>query len=62
MNPCWFPGKKNPETGSTCSGKETFANIKDTSKMPDDTLIKLYYGALGLLGLYILMKLVTKKN
>ena len=66
MNACWFPDGKNPETGQNCS--ETFQNIdgdkqkKKTANMPDDLLIQLFYGSMGLLGLYILMKLVTKKQ
>ena len=34
----------------------------DYSKMPDNVLIKIYYSALGLLGLYILMRLMMKKK
>ncbi len=59
MNACWFPDGKNPITGEKC--KESFASYKKKDKMPDDTLIQLYYGSLGLLGLYLLMKIVTKK-
>ena len=35
---------------------------EDYSKMPDDTLIKIYYSMLGLLGIYILLKLMMKKK
>lgn len=35
---------------------------KDYSKIPDDILIKIYYSSLGLLGLYIFLKLLEKKN
>jgi hypothetical protein len=37
-------------------------NKKDKSVMPDDEIVKLYYGALGLLGLYIFIKLFIKKQ
>jgi hypothetical protein len=35
---------------------------KDKSAMPDDEMVKLYYGALGLLGLYIFIKLFIRKQ
>ena len=62
MNACWFPDGKNPISGQTC--KESFSNYNNMDKkgkMPDDLLIQLYYGSLGLLGLYLLMRMVTKK-
>ena len=62
MNACWFPDGKNPISGQTC--KESFSNYNNMDKkgkMPDDILIQLYYGSLGLLGLYLLMRMVTKK-
>jgi len=37
-------------------------NKKNYSKMPDDIYIKIYYSALGLLGLYILMRLFKKNK
>ena len=62
MDPCWFTDKRNPITGKTCI--EAFGNINnvDKSKMPDSLLIKVYYSALGLLGLYILMKMFERKE
>ena len=68
MNACWFPDGKNPETGNTCvmegfqNGPNTKQKKKVSTKMQDDLLIQLFYGSLGLLGLYILMKIVTKRN
>jgi hypothetical protein len=62
MNACWFPDGKNPISGQKCS--ESFSNynkMDKRDKMPDDFLIQLYYGSLGLLGLYLLMRIVTKK-
>jgi hypothetical protein len=35
---------------------------RDYSKMPDDTILKIYYSSLGLLGLYILLKLFERKR
>jgi len=67
MNPCWFPKKsgsrKNPVSGVKCS--ESFANLRpkvDYSKMPDNTFVKVYYSILGLLGLYLLLKLFDNKK
>jgi len=34
----------------------------NNSSMPDDGMVKLYYSALGLLGLYILIKMFKKKK
>ncbi len=67
MNACWFPDGKNPQTGQVCretfqGGRTTTQKKKKTANMPDDLLIQLFYGSLGLLGLYILMRIVTKKN
>lgn len=59
MNACWFSNGKNPITGENC--RESFATYKKRDQMPDDLLIQLYYGSLGLLGLYLLMRIVTKK-
>ena len=59
IDACLFPNGKNPITGKTC--KEAFNNADEFSgDMPDDTLIQVYYSALGLVGLYILFKLYEK--
>ena len=60
MNACWFPNKINPLTEATC--KESFSNIDNSSDMPDDVFAKTYLFALGILGFYIIMKIVTKKQ
>ena len=61
MPACWFPNGANPVTGATCN--EVFTNMNgNNGKMPDDRLVKIYYSALGLLGLYILFKLFEKKK
>lgn len=59
MNPCWFPERKNPISNESC--KEAFTNIQNTTNNKGDYFIKIYYSALGLLGLYIFMKLYLKK-
>jgi hypothetical protein len=38
------------------------ADATDYSKMPNDTGIQIYYSMLGLLGLYILLRLTLKKK
>ena len=35
---------------------------EDKSVMPDDEMVKLYYGALGFLGLYIFIMLFKRKQ
>ena len=63
MSPCWFADQINPITGKRCI--EAFGNLnknENISKMPDNIIIKIYYSALGLLGLYILMKLFERKK
>jgi hypothetical protein len=37
-------------------------NMRDYSQMPNDTFLKIYYSSLGLLGLYIFLKMMEKKN
>ena len=61
MPACWFSDGKNPLSGATCS--EVFTNMDgNNGKMPDSKLVRIYYSALGLLGLYILFKLFEKKK
>lgn len=59
MSPCWFPDGKNIVTGQKC--QETFSTIKPQADFPDDNLVKIYYSALGIFGLYLLMKMFTKR-
>jgi hypothetical protein len=40
----------------------TLKKKEDYSKMPNDIFIKIYYSMLGLLGIYILLKLMLKKK
>ena len=60
MNPCLFPDKKNPLTETTCI--EPFSNIKKeiVNYMPDDPYMRAYLYSLGLLGFYIIAKIITK--
>jgi hypothetical protein len=43
-------------------GFTTMDDMKDKSIMPDDEMVKMYYGALGLLGLYIFIRLFKRKQ
>tara|TARA_B100000424_G_C22941864_1_gene501195 strand:- start:219 stop:971 length:753 start_codon:yes stop_codon:yes gene_type:complete len=62
MNPCAFKPQfnKNPVTGKPC--REGFSNINNinTSKIPDDILVKTFYASLGVLGIYLLIELLRK--
>ena len=69
MNPCWFTDSINPITKIKC--KESFATVSPCSNKPPskqtklsrnepDLYVQLYYGSLGLVGLYIFMKLILK--
>jgi hypothetical protein len=63
MNPCWFPNKSNPVTNSNC--KEAFKNRNENYNeclMPDDPYVKLYYSALAVFGLYIMLLLFNRKR
>jgi hypothetical protein len=51
-NPCWFQGNKNPVTGETC---------REGMTMPKDTTTQLYYVGLGIVGIYILHRLLHKR-
>lgn len=59
MDACSFTlnGGKNPVTGATC--KEAFSNMNN-----DDTemLVKIFYGSLGIFGLYLLLKFMEKNK
>ena len=56
-------GFRSINSSSSITDSKTLngANI-DYSKMPDDILIKFYYSCLGLLCLYLLFKILMKKN
>ena len=64
MDPCSFPDKTNPITGAVCS--EQFTTMSPASlhvtNMPDDIIAQLYFGSLGVLGLYILYRIMEKSN
>jgi len=64
MDPCAFPDRKNPLSNASC--RETFTtNMSDTHnaeeiKLPSDPLAQIYFASLGLVGVYILYKIMEK--
>jgi hypothetical protein len=69
MDPCDFPDKKNPETKQKC--KEIFTNMSESEfayememplPLPNDPIIQLYFAGLGLLGIYIIYKIMEKNK
>ena len=71
MDPCIFPNKKNPITGSRC--RETFQSMADTSAtfarvspptslllLPQDTWIQVYLFSLMVVIIYIFYKKLLK--
>ena len=60
---CWFSDGKNPLTKKTCSeGFNTLSTIEreDLSVMPDNPLECVYLSALGLLALYLMIKITVR--
>lgn len=67
MDPCSFTDKKNPLTGDKC--KETFSNLYGNGTALDydyvkeeDPIVQLYFASIGLLGVYILYKILQKNK
>ena len=61
LDPCIFPDKKNPATGQKC--KETFkTNGEPEILMPADPLAQLYFASLGVVGLFILYRIMEKSR
>lgn len=61
MDPCVFSDGTNPVTGQKC--KEAF-QIKSEPEIliPDDPLAQLYFASLGIVGLFILYRLMEKSR
>jgi hypothetical protein len=73
MNDAWFTISPKPDTTEPKDEDEAFKTIQaetslinekgteiNYSKMPNDFIIKLYYTSLGLLGLYIFLKMMLR--
>lgn len=54
---------KGMDSDSSIKKPNTLKGSKiDYSKIPDDLLIKIYYTSLGLLGIYLMFKILMKNN
>ena len=54
---------KGMNSDSSIKKSKTLKGSKiDYSKIPDDLLIKIYYTSLGLLGIYLMFKILMKNN
>ena len=60
MDACTFSNGINPVTKVKC--KEAFQSSQPEIIMPDDPLAQVYFGSLGVLGLFILYRLMEKSN
>lgn len=60
MDPCIFSDKKNPITGIKC--KESFSNIQTDFQVPNDPIVKAYFASLGMLGVYVMYRLMVKNG
>lgn len=65
MDPCTFSNGKNPVTGAQC--QETFQNYSNNNNnneiiMPDDPLAQIYFASLGVIGLFILYRIMEKSR
>jgi hypothetical protein len=61
MDPCIFPNKTNPATGQKC--RETFqSSLEPEILIPDDPIAQLYFASLGIVGLFILYRLMEKSR
>ena len=60
MDPCIFSDKKNPITGIGC--KESFSNMKANFQVPNDPIVKAYFASLGMLGVYVMYRLMVKNG
>ena len=59
MDPCQFPNKKNPITGSKC--RETFTTMDNNYyNVPNDVISKIYFASIGIIAIYILYHLMLK--
>lgn len=63
MDPCTFSNGKNPVTGATC--KESFQTGVSKGASPvmsEDPLDQLYFASLGMIGIYMLYRIMEKAN
>jgi len=76
MSPCLFLDKTNPVTKKKCKdsfsnmkdpeddgediGSFYIDNFDESVKLPNDPIIKIYFACLGIIGIYILYRLMNK--
>lgn len=67
MDPCSFPDRKNPVTGKSC--RETFESMEEDENSKyikpfqmKDPIVHLYFLSLGVLAIYILYCLTSRKR
>jgi len=58
LDPCIFPDKTNPKTGTTC--RETFQNLYKKKPTKNDPMNQLYFASLGVLLIYMLVLAVNR--
>lgn len=62
MDPCSFPDRRNPVTGQKCKNAFTTMNNDSTLntyyELPDSMSSQLYFASLGIIGIYLLTKLM----
>tara|TARA_B100001057_G_scaffold344695_1_gene345717 strand:- start:737 stop:1459 length:723 start_codon:yes stop_codon:yes gene_type:complete len=62
ISPCAFSDKQNPVTGHACHRTEGFSRMHADKWYAKDKKVALYHGAVALLGLYIVLKLIEKEH
>lgn len=67
MDPCIFPNHSNPVSGTSCreafeSKKKKPLGYEATPSIPNDLFVQLYFAGLGLLGIYILFKMMVMQR
>jgi hypothetical protein len=64
MDPCIFQNKTNPLNGNKC--RETFSNLTQPChtcyKIPNEPISNVFFGSLGILGIYILYRIMDKNG
>lgn len=64
LDPCIFPDKKNPITGTSC--RESFQNITpapfNKKKMKKNIWVDIYFGTLGVLLIWLLVAINNKRK
>ena len=62
IDECNFKDKRNPITGINCDTTEGFSRMHADKWYAKDKKVALYHGAIALVGLYIVLKLIEKEH